>query len=174
MLNVSPEVVLEARRRVEDTIESQTAIATSLGIPPSTLSMWKTRGGWERPQGAPLPPALGGASQGRTAGQIIDKVTAKRQRMIARLYRAFERQVAEMESRLARAGSTLEEKDARTLGTLARTLGTLMALEKDDSAKAKDTERSDNQDLRAELARRIRRWAEGRAESGSVPGGADG
>ncbi len=161
IISVSPETVIEARRRIEETTESQTAIAASLGIPSSTLSVWKIRGGWTRPEGAPLPPALGGARQGRVAGQIIDRVTARRTRMIAKLYRAFEHQVAEMESRLARTGSELEEKDARTLGTLARTLGTLIALERDEGAKAKETEQSDNDDLRAELARRIKRWADG-------------
>jgi hypothetical protein len=85
--------------------------------------------------------------------------------MIARLYRAFERQVADIETRLAVPGARSDEKDARALGTLARTLETLIALDRDAGAQRDEPEPKDSDQLRAELARRIRSWAEEGEES---------
>ena len=62
---------------------------------------------------------------------------------------------------LARDGAGLEEKDVRVLGLMAKTLGTLMALDRDDGAKLRDAEPVDRDELNADLARRIARWAEG-------------
>ena len=155
----------EARRLVETTVLPQSLIASRLAISPGRLSSWKTRGRWSRPAGAPAAPQLNGARRGRRIGETIDKAAARRTRMIARLYKAFERQVADVESRLLAAPAATEEKDARTLGTLARTLATLIALERDDGATATEPEPVDREELDADLARRIKRWAEGGEES---------
>ncbi len=143
----------EARRLVEGTTYSQQAIAEQLRIAPSTLSTWKRDGGWVRPEGAPLPPVLD------NAGRDLDVDGKRRQRLLARLYGVFDRQLQDVESRAADAVAMTEEKDARTLGTLARTLGTLIALEtggeRDEGAPADAPEPYDPDEIRARLAQRL-------------------
>jgi hypothetical protein len=149
---------VEARRLVEGTTYSQQAIAEQLRISPSTISTWKRDGGWVRPEGAPQPPALD------NAGRDLDVDGKRRERMVARLYGVFDRQLKDVESRAANAAGTTEEKDARTLGTLARTLGTLIALEtggeRDEGAPADAPEPYDPDEIRARLAQRLRGWTE--------------
>jgi hypothetical protein len=155
------DVWAEARRMVEETTLPQGAIARQLGIRPSTLSARKNREGWERPDGAPEAFALSGGRERWPGVEKADKAAVRRTRLIGRLYRAFGRQIADVEARAFNPRIKTEEKDARTLGTLVRTLATLMALER-DGATAKEPERVDRGKLNAELARRIARWAEGR------------
>lgn len=154
-MDIDQDILSEARRRVETTAEPQAVIAADLGIPRRRLSELKRHNGWSRPLGAPVTAARHPASDRR----------AGRRSLVARLYRAFEDQLAGVEARLAAPGIVIEEKDARTLGSLARTLETLMSLEKRDTGAKKPTEPNDIDQLRAELARRIDRWAEGGTES---------
>ena len=65
-----------------------------------------------------------------------------------------------IDRRLRKKDALIEEKDARILTGLAKTLATLMALETDDGATARKPEPADRGELQAELARRIRQWAE--------------
>ena len=99
-----------------------------------------------------------------------------RSRLLARLWRAAERQVAEIEARIAAAGLVAGagepraaadmEKDARALALLARTLRELSAAEgegapvKGKAASEDDTVR-DLDVFRRELARRLDRLREG-------------
>jgi hypothetical protein len=154
-MDIDQDILREARRRVETTAEPQAAIAAELGIPRRRLSELKRHNGWSRPHGAPV--AVPGRRPGKRGGRGL----------VARLYRAFEEQLAGVEARLAAPGTVIEEKDARTLGSLARTLETLMSLEKRDTGAKKPTEPTDIDQLRAELARRIDRWAAG--GTGSAP-----
>lgn len=78
--------------------------------------------------------------------------------MVARLYRAFEAQVAQLEERLAglaKGELKLTEMDqgAKTLASLARTLDTLLELHRDQSGEADET--GDPEQMREELARRL-------------------
>ena len=155
------DVWAEARRLVEETKLPQGVIARELGLSPTTLSARKNREGWTRPPGAPEAFLLSGGRQRWSGVEKPDKAAARRTRLTGRLYRAFERQIADVEARAFNPKTKTEEKDARTLGTLARTLATLMALDRDDGATAKEPERVDRGKLNAELARRIARWAEG-------------
>ncbi len=81
--------------------------------------------------------------------------------LVGRLYRAFERQVADAEARLSDAAleGAAGEKEARTLGTLARTLEKLIELQGELEDKKPDDsgERVDILRLRRKLARRIAR-----------------
>jgi hypothetical protein len=159
------ELQVEARALIEGTLEPQAAIALRLGIAASTLSQWKNALGWTRPEGAPEAPVFALGRRNRPTARAIRRAAFRQTRMIARLYRAFERQVADIETRLAVPGARSDEKDARALGTLARTLETLIALDRDAGAQRDEPEPKDSDHLRAELARRIRSWAEEGEES---------
>lgn len=157
----------EARRMIETTIAPQSEIAAQLEIAPGALSKLKLHHGWRRPDGAPVGPPAG--KSGWQVAARPDEVAKKKLELVARLYRACDRQLKSLETqlvRLARSGGTgLEEKDVRMLGLMAKTLGTLMALDRDDGAKLRDAEPVDRDELNADLARRIARWAEGREGS---------
>lgn len=106
-------LVAEARRLVEGTTLPQKEIARRIDVRPSTLSLWKSRGRWTRPLGAPTAPDFSGP-----AIDPAEKAEARRRRMVGRLYRVFDRQTADLEARAKTPGATTEEKDARTLATL--------------------------------------------------------
>lgn len=102
-----------------------------------------------------------------------------RARLLARLWRAAERQVEEIETRMRRAdgagaeppprASADAEKDARALALIARTLRELVAAEDDAAAKpAKDADDTvrDLDEFRRELARRLERMREEHAGPG--------
>ncbi len=94
-----------------------------------------------------------------------------RRGLLKRLWRAAERQINEIEDRLAHAADPSDaprpepEKDARALAVLARTLRELTALEAEDRKrrKAKDQDGTvrDLDTFRRELARRLDRLREG-------------
>lgn len=94
-----------------------------------------------------------------------------RRGLLKRLWRAAERQIDEIEGRLAREADPSEaphpepEKDARALAVLARTLRELTALEaeakKRRKAKDQDGTVRDLDTFRRELARRLDRLREG-------------
>jgi hypothetical protein len=157
-----PAALAEARQLIETTRIPLTEIEKKLGIARRTLSKLKIRNGWQRPAGAPAGPALG--SRGWQVATGPEAIAKKRGLLIARLYRACERQLRSLETQIGGRDSAVEEKDVRTLGLLAKTLGTLMALDRDDGAKSPDAEPVDRDKLNAELARRIARWAEGGEE----------
>jgi hypothetical protein len=153
-------VVARARRLVEGTARPQADIGAELGVPASTISMWKRVYAWKRPADAPPPPPNAGT---RRDPAVI--AAARRARLVKRLFRAFDRQLLDVEARLKAADRDSEDKDARVLGTLARTLGTLIALERGDGAAATEPEPIDRERLRADLARRINAWAEAGGEA---------
>lgn len=147
--------VAEARRLVETTRLSLHEIAFRISVAPTTLSAWRRRFGWRRPDGAPEPPLF-------TAGEdLTAEARARPKRMIERLYRVFSRQLSDVETRGREDGAAADEKDARMLGTLARTLGTLMALDRDDGATADEPEPVDPHEIRAKLAKRLLAMGEG-------------
>lgn len=94
-----------------------------------------------------------------------------RRGLLKRLWRAAERQIDEIEDRLARTADPSDaprpepEKDARALAVLARTLRELTALEaearKRRKAKDQDGTIRDLDTFRRELARRLDRLREG-------------
>jgi hypothetical protein len=152
-----PAVKAEARRLIEGTTLSAYEIARQLDIADSTVCNWKKDGGWTRPEGAPTQPDFGGRAPRKREPRD------RHADMVTRLYRVFDRQTADLEARAAQPGASTDEKDARTLSVLARTLDILKALDRDDGAKTDAPEPADRERFNAELARRIRRWAEGRS-----------
>ena len=92
------------------------AIAEAYGITTDRLWSKARRDGWPKRR-----------DPARAAAEPIDHRT-----LVGRLFRAVERQIAEIERRFSgSAPPTLEEKDARTLGALARTLELLIGLERE-------------------------------------------
>jgi transposase-like protein len=153
--------IAAARQLVESTVLSMHDIARRMEISPSTLSAWRKKGNWTRPDGAPEAPTFGLIDPGEPL-----KAAERKRRMLDRLYRVFSRQLSDIEARLREEGAMAEERDARMLGTLARTLGTLMALERGDGAEANQTEPIDPHAIRAKLAQRIRELEGGEEEEG--------
>jgi transposase-like protein len=148
---------LELRQRAkadyEGTAKSIAKIAAELGVGRTTINTWARQDDWERFAGAPPTRAAG-----------YDR-RSRRGRLTGRLFRVYGRQLGILEKR---AGKDTDEKDARTLAVLAKTLETLIALDRDDGAKATKPESVDRADYRAELARTLSRWAEeGRGSGGT-------
>ena len=133
-----------AKAEYEGTTKTIKAIGEELGVGRTTIIGWARQEEWVRAAGAPAPRA--GASGGVT-----------RQRLMGRLFRVYGRQLATLEKRAPKGA---DEKDARTLSVLAKTLETLIALDRDDGAKATKPESVDRADYKAELARKIAAWAE--------------
>lgn len=146
------DVVDRVRCLVVETETPIPDIAAEVGTAASTVRNWIRRYDWPRPPGAP--PLTG-------ARKAFDPET-RRAGLTVRLYRAVGRQLKRLEASDRAENDALAEKDARTLGVLAKTLGTLKALERDDGAGTQGPGPVDRDELNADLARRITRWAEGR------------
>lgn len=115
------------------------------------------------------PASRAGTARARASGTPSGK--PDRRGLLRRLWRAAERQIDEIEERLARAADADaaprpdSEKEARALAVLARTLRELTALEaeakKQRKAKDQDGTVRDLDTFRRELARRLDRLREG-------------
>lgn len=119
------------------------AIARAYGINPDRIWRRARRERWSARRGA--------APGRREPAAPVDRAT-----LVARLFRAVERQIAEVERRFdGTAPPSLEEKDARTLGALARTLELLIGLEKQAGRDADDEPEPDIDAFRLDLAHRL-------------------
>ncbi|WEK52576.1 MAG: hypothetical protein P0Y66_11650 [Candidatus Kaistia colombiensis] len=129
-------------------------IAALHGVSHVSVAKHAERHGWLRPGEAP--PLPDGAAA---------------EKLVARLYRTFEKQVAELELRFASGESGVEEKDARTLAVLARTLETLGKLREgtEDAAGAAPV---DIDAVRSRLQARLEQLDAAGAEAGAPAGGA--
>ena len=131
-------------------------IAALHGVSHVSVTKQAARHGWLRPGEAPPLPD-----------------EAAEEKLVARLYRTFERQVAELELRFANGEGGVDEKDARTLSVLARTLETLAKLrggqDEDEGAGGVDIEA-----LRARLQERLEQLRGDGPATGAADGGAAG
>lgn len=123
--------------RYETTRDALSAIAAEHDISYEALWRHAKRAGWVRPGATPKVPELGDDDK-----------------LLGRLFRAFDRQVADLEQRFLSGGGSVEEKDARTLSVLAKTFETLAKL-RDEREGPADAESVDLDDLRARLAQRL-------------------
>ena len=131
----------EIRAAYEGADLAVAAIAEAYGVTIDAVHGRAKRGRW-RPRRR-----RGGVP---TASEPLDRTL-----LIGRLFRAVERQIAEVERRFeGSAPPSLEEKDARTLGALARTLELLIGLEKQAGRDGHEPE-PDIDEFRLDLARRI-------------------
>jgi len=132
----------EIRAAYEGSDLAVAAIAEAYGVTSDTIWGRAKRGRWRRRRARGEAPAA--------AAEPLD-----RNLLIGRLFRAVERQIAEVEHRFEGSDPpNLEEKDARTLGALARTLELLIGLEKQAGRGHEETE-PDIDEFRLDLARRI-------------------
>jgi hypothetical protein len=103
----------------------------------------------------------------RRAGTRVRHRSGSRVALVARMWRTAERQVEEIEARLAVAGIELAEREsnARTLAVVAKTLRELSAVDEGAAARRKEKPKDDDDDtdtvprnvddLRRELARKM-------------------
>ncbi len=152
MPKVSEAVWGAMRLRFETTLDPVRVIAEAHGI--QHVALWRRakRDGWTRPGEAPAVPEA-----------------ADDDKLLGRLFRAFERQIADLEQRFLAGGGSVEEKDARTLSVLARTFETL--------AKLRDEREGSTEDATVDLDELTSRLAERLAALGPyelAAGGADG
>lgn len=164
--NVPPETVALVRRRYADGATLAVLKAES-GI----TSLWTLYrcldGRYDDGSGAPLP-AL-------PRRRDITHRAARRAELVKRLWHSAERQVEQIEARMAQSGLAADdpERDARALAVLVRTLRELTAFDAEKRGKGKQQQKPENEqpiprnidELRRELARKIEALIE--AESGS-------
>ena len=130
----------EIRAAYEGSDLAVAAIAEAYGVSTDTIYGRAKRGKWRRRRARGGPPP----------SEPLDRKV-----LIARLFKAVERQIAEVEHRFEAADRpSLEEKDARTLGALARTLELLIGLEKQAGHDGHEPE-PDIDEFRLDLARRL-------------------
>lgn len=149
------DVIETVRRPIVETAMPIDAIARQTGVSASTIKIWIRKYGWTRPEGAPP----------FSAPRDEFDTDLRRVRLKVRLYRALGRQLTGLEKRATGKGGETAERDARALGLLARTLETLIAFDRDDGAKVKQPEPVDRDELDADLAERIARWAKSGEET---------
>ena len=115
------------------------AIAEAYGISVERLRSKARRGGWPKRR-----------DPARAAAEPLDH-----RLLVGRLFKAVERQIAEIERRFDGAAPPgLDEKDARTLAALARTLELLIGLDEKSGRDTSEPE-ADIDEFRLELARRL-------------------
>jgi hypothetical protein len=136
------------RRLYESTAKSVHALGAEFGVSDATIHDHARREGWVRYAGA------------RKSQRQLPKIPSRAE-LIARLYRAFEKQIAEVEARFGQPGEDEGEQDARTLGTLARTLEKLIELDRERTEDRDKEEPADLARLRQTLTDRLRRLAGG-------------
>ncbi|AXS39953.1 hypothetical protein [Breoghania sp. L-A4] len=161
------ELWAEARRLFEVEGQDVAVIAEMLDVHPTTVYGRARQEQWSRPLNY------------RGKRPLTGVGTARRRRMTARLFAAFERQVRDMEARLAGLdGREADDRDARTLATLAQTLDRLVGLDASinapDDGEAPDDE-PDIDAFRRDLARRLEaiRSASHRGPAGEPEPGGD-
>ncbi|MEP2707176.1 MAG: hypothetical protein ABJQ71_22055 [Roseibium sp.] len=90
--------------------------------------------------------------------------------MISRLYRAFAGQMDQLDARLkellpdSSGGMAEIDRTVKTLASLAKTLTVLMDLKEGETDDAEESGLDDPEELRAELAQRLERLCESRAD----------
>ncbi len=133
----------EIRSAYEGSTLAVAAIAEAYGVTAKRIWSRAARENWPRRR-------TGARATPRAPAEPLD-----RRVLVARLFKAVERQIAEIERRFdGPAPPGLDEKDARTLGALARTLELLIGLEKQAGRDESEPE-PDIDAFRLDLARRL-------------------
>ncbi len=168
-----PETVALVRRRYAEGAFVKTIVAES-GIKNLTIIYRCVAGLY--PDGSGIKPA---PIPQRRAGVRVRHRKGSRAALVARMWRTAERQVEEIEDRLAVAGIELAEREsnARTLAIVAKTLRELVSVDDTKKPRGKEASRDEDDgapprnidDLRAELARKLKEFVARTADA--VPDG---
>ena len=156
MAKISEAAWAAMRLRYETSNDALMAIAKEAGISYEALWRHARKAGWTRPGAAPSVPDA-----------------AADDKLLGRLFRAFERQVADLEQRFLAGSGSVEEKDARTLSVLARTFETLAKL-RDERGGPADDAAVDLDELTSRLAERLAALGPYELAAGGADGGAGG
>jgi hypothetical protein len=187
------EALEDARRRYEETDETQVRIAADLGVDRGTLTRLARTHGWALRKDRPptdiseadkiarrateavmnATPADASGKDGADAAIAIDGS------VVDRLEAAVEKELRKVENLRAGPGSPTErsvdhERVARTLATLTETLFKVRRLRQPGGSQATDDDDlpSDADEFRRDLARRIEAFVRSRADA-SVSGGSE-
>jgi hypothetical protein len=110
----------------------------------------------------------------RRAGVRVRHRKGSRAALVARMWRTAERQVEEIEDRLAVAGLEVAEREsnARTLAIVAKTLRELVAVDEAKTSRGSEAPKDHDddhprniEDLRRELAQKLERFVASRSAS---------
>jgi transposase-like protein len=189
----TPEALEDARRRYEETDETQVRIAADLGVDRGTLTRLARTHGWALRKDRPptdIPEADRIARQATEAVMNATPVDAAGKdgadaaiaiggSVADRLEAAVERELRKVENLRAGPGSPTErsvdhERVARTLATLTETLFKVRRLRQPGGSQATDDDDlpADADGFRVNLARRVEAFVRSRAD-GSVSGGSE-
>ncbi len=153
MTDPTPEAAALARRLYAEGMPVLRIVgATGLNL----YALYRWLDGGDGGRLPPVPRRLVGTGRRRRRLARGDRVA-----LVIRLWRTAERQVQEIEDRLARAAQQPgdRERDARTLAIVVRTLKELSALERDDAVADRDEQDeagpADLDSFRSDLARRL-------------------
>jgi hypothetical protein len=170
-----PEVVALVRRRYAEGAPLKTIVAES-GI--TNLNIFYRCVDGRYPDGSGVKPA---PIPRRRSGVRVRHRTGSRSALVTRMWRTAERQVEEIEDRLAVAGIELAEREsnARTLAIVAKTLRELAAVDEAQKPRGKEKKSPEHDidddpvprdidEFRRELARRINALVDSRTGVGSA------
>jgi transposase-like protein len=187
------EALEDARRRYEETDETQVRIAADLGVDRGTLTRLARTHGWVLRKDRPptdIPEAVKIARQATEAvmnatpadapgKDVADIAIAIEGSVADRLEAAVEKELGKVENLRAGPGSPTErsvdhERVARTLATLTETLFKVRRLRQPGGSQATDDDDlpADADEFRRDLARRIEALVRSRADR-SVSGGSE-
>ena len=151
---------LKIREAYEASGEAVTQICFRFGVSTGALYKRAKAENWpQRSAAKKKPHNKKNTKQGSKKGREKLPNKVERRQLIDRLYQAFEKQMSDFESQNAlMADDGINEKDARTLGSLARTLEKLIELknEEEGGSQTQDNE-VDIERLREKLAQRLER-----------------
>jgi len=144
-----------------------TEIAIDFGVSRQLIQARAAKGNWRRAGDAPAFDEGDAGIDPDDVAKAEEASGARRKRMVARLFKALEEKMTQMETRIARGRDGAEEsaadseREARALSALAGLYAKLVEL--DEAAGAKGAEKrqseaaSDADQFREDLARRLKR-----------------
>lgn len=153
---ITPEQVALARRSYVENVPVSRILAET-GMSHGTLYLYLDGGPLNEQGIRPLPPL---PRRRDVIGKKRKPLRTTRVSLVARLWRTAERQVRDIEERLATHGQEAgeRERDVRSLAVLAKTLRELTALDEKAGIKPDETDDDGPRDIdefRRELARQI-------------------
>ena len=151
---------LKIREAYEAGGEAVTQICIRYGVSTGALYKRAKAESWpQRSEAKKKPKKTNKKRRAARAGEKISPDRVERRQLIDRLYQAFEKQMSDFEIQNAsNADDGINEKDARTLGSLARTLEKLIELKSEEEGDSHtQNQEVDIERLREKLTQRLER-----------------